>query len=66
LELARILQSTGCALLVENVKELAQALERARHFAPAAPARKGQLIAAHRSTLANMETVGVRGAAERR
>ena len=66
LELARILQRTGCALLVENVKELARALERARHFTPAAPVRKGQLVAALRSLLANMETAGVRGAAERR
>lgn len=66
LELARILQRTGCALLVENVKELAQTLERAWHFTPAAPVRKGQLIAALRSILANIETVGVREAAERR
>jgi beta-1,4-N-acetylglucosaminyltransferase len=61
LELARILQRTGCALLVENMKELAQALERARHFAPAASVHKGQLIGALQSILTQMETGNVQG-----
>lgn len=55
LELARLLAETGSAIVVEDMAELPQALERARNFAPIAPAQKSQFIDGLKSILAQIE-----------
>jgi len=55
LELARLLNEAGSAIVVEDVGELAQALERARNFPPIAPAQRLQFIEGLQSILAQIE-----------